>query len=76
MKFSVSRVSDFFGKECPCENAAKGIDPVYDVPLWTIEINSLSELIGFVDKYGTIILEHTPKEQCYPHIDIYDDYIE
>lgn len=77
MKFSVERTSDFFHEKCPCENANKSTDSILDdVPLWTIEINSLTELIDFIDKYGQVILAHNPRGDIFPNIEIYDSYRE
>lgn len=45
--------------------------------MFTIEINTLEELMAFKAKYGDIILEEPWQGECeYQQIKIYDDYIE
>ena len=44
--------------------------------IWTIEINTLEELINFVKKYGTIIIDDSGEKSVPFEIEIYDDYRE
>lgn len=48
-------------------------------PAWTIEINTIEELMAFIEKHGEVIV--WPKNHCdifgdYPAIEVYDDYRE
>lgn len=63
MEFTVTRTSEWSDKS-PCEECIKNKENV-----WTVGINTLEELITFVQKYGTIVLDES-------HIEIYDDYRE
>jgi hypothetical protein len=45
-----------------------------DEEIWVIDINTLEELMAFIDKNGTIIIEH--ERPNIPLIYIYDGYIE
>ena len=44
--------------------------------LWTIEINSLEDLMKLYDKYGDLIIQDSIWCENIPEIKIYDDYIE
>lgn len=46
------------------------------VDVWSVEINTLDELIEFCNKYGDIVIEDGWQNKAYKHILIYDDYIE
>ena len=43
---------------------------------WTVEINSLEDLMNFYDKYGAIVIDKSIWNSDYNEITIYDDYIE
>ena len=47
-----------------------------DGPDWTIEINSLEELIAFRKKYGELVLTASVLPEIDNEIEIYDDYRE
>lgn len=82
MKFYISRTSDPFNENSPCDNAIL-LNPNRDVswenPIYGIEINSLEELMELKNKVGDIIISeayyddisYSPYE-----IEIYDDYRE
>lgn len=46
------------------------------IDVWSIELNSLEELVDFVDKYGEIVVGVDWHNQDYKAIEIYDDYRE
>ena len=46
------------------------------VPAWTIEINTLEELITFNEKYGNIVITEHYRNRAYKEIEIYDWYRE
>lgn len=46
------------------------------IDVWSIEINTLDELIKFYDKYGDIVISQCVWNPTYQEILIYDDYIE
>ena len=46
------------------------------VDVWIIEINTLDELINFINKYGPIVIRDYNGNENYKEILIYDDYIE
>lgn len=74
MKFKISRVSDWGGKEKPCEKAklVKPYNPQepFEQGEWEIEINTLEELIALSDETNHALIV-TDKE-----IEIYDDWRE
>lgn len=81
MKFIISRASDFIESEDvkPCKESIKipGKKDIFERN-WLIEINSIQELINFIDTYGRIIID---KEKKIPfeipyEIIIYDDWVE
>lgn len=74
MKFIVSRTSLWSNNDSPCEEAKQ--EMFEDGPDWTIEINSLEELIAFRKKYGEIILTASVLPEIDNEIEIYDDYRE
>ena len=76
MKFIVSRTSLWSrdNNDSPCEEAkAKRLE---NNRVWTIEINTLEELINFRKKYGEIILTISTYPEIDNEIEIYDDYRE
>lgn len=46
------------------------------IDVWSIEINSIDELIKFYEKYGDIVIRDCVYNRAYKEILIYDDYIE
>lgn len=46
------------------------------VNVWTIEINSLEDMMKFMDKYGGVVITDDYRNGDYKQILIYDDYIE
>ena len=46
------------------------------ISVWTIEINTLEELMAFRAKYGDIIVKQSDENPEYTTIEIYDDYRE
>lgn len=68
MKLKVSRTSQF-NHGVPCDEAyIEGVDS-FNKPIYWVEINTLKELMAFIEKYGVIVLD---KDE----IEIYDDYRE
>ncbi len=43
---------------------------------WSVDINSLEDLIAFKRKYGDLVIETNLWDGKTPHIEIYDDYRE
>ena len=76
MKFIVTRTS-MWSEKSPCEEAKRDSivegDKTYDV--WSIEINTIEELIDFADKHGDIIIEDSFYRE-YKEIEIYDTWRE
>lgn len=46
------------------------------VDIWSIEINTLNELMEFCKKYGDVVIGNNMWNKSYKEILIYDDYIE
>lgn len=46
------------------------------IDVWSVEINSLDELIKFCEKYGDVVIKNCMWNKTYKEILIYDDYIE
>lgn len=46
------------------------------IEVWTIELNSLVDLIDFCDKYGDAVIQPCCFNKSYKEIEIYDDYRE
>lgn len=46
------------------------------VDVWTIELDSLDDLIAFCKRHGDVIIQDYYMNRYYKHIIIYDDYIE
>lgn len=89
MKFIISRTSDYRDHSSPCAEAKE--DQVarietrdlycHDremVNVWTIEIDSIEELIALSRKYGKIIItdHYLNVNDGYPTLEIYDSYRE
>ena len=66
MKFIIHRTSKPWGS-CPCEEAK--YDEDYNC--WTIEINSIDELIELCYKYGKLFIDSGWNESCH-YIEICD----
>lgn len=71
MEFIVTRTSKIYFDESekPCEEAYKKGRDNFGIMIWMININSLEELMSFIDKYGQVVID---KDE----IEIYDDYRE
>ena len=80
MKFQVTRTSDWANSAPPCEGATLAHRQVdyLDDNIYTIEFESLEELVKFSDNNGSIIISKaSSREEISPlHIEIYDDYRE
>ena len=48
----------------------------YKTKEWVVEINTLEELLKFINKYGQVIIGSWYKYKNLPSIEIYDDYRE
>lgn len=79
MKFGIHRTSGYYQENPPCEGAkleaTRKTD--YDRNKWSVEIDSLDELMKLVKKEGAIII-HPPGayQKEIPEIEIYDDFRE
>ncbi len=75
MKFIVSRTSTW--NKIPCEEAKLDSIVVDDVTIdvWFIEIDTIEELVKFVDKYGDIVVQDYPYDG-HKEIEIYDTWRE
>lgn len=77
MKFQIERTSDWIGEKLPCEGAVlmkagtSTTDPVY-----TIDIESVEDLVKLMEKEGEIIIKANYKDGGLPVIEIYDTYRE
>lgn len=81
MKFQVTRTSDWANSAPPCEGATLAHRHVGDLDedIYTIEIDTLEDLIRFKEKVGKEIIITKPYgcEDISPlKIEIYDDYRE
>ena len=79
MTFIVDRVSSW-GAGRPCEESNQmtlfdGVNKKVK-EFWTIEVNSLEELVDFKNKYGDIILQDSIRVEGWSEVLIYDGYIE
>ena len=71
MKFIVTRTSDW-DDSSPCPEATLRTEKEKDGPCdykWGVKINTLKELLAFVEKHGKVVFEGN-------HIEIYDYYRE
>lgn len=82
MKFVVSSTSGGY-REQSCEEAKRDCiereNKIYNqstIDVWSVEINTLEELIKFYEKYGDIIIKHCLWNKSYKEIEIYDGYRE
>ena len=70
MKFYCERTSKFVGQ--PCDEAERVNDLTY-----TIEINSLEQLMDFIDRHGEVVVfPSEPDGRPLPTIEIYDTWRE
>ena len=46
------------------------------IDVWSVEINTLDELIEFITRYGDVVIRDCMWNEAYKEILIYDDYIE
>ena len=46
------------------------------IDVWSVELNTLEEIIEFCDKYDSVVIEHCIWNKAYKQIEIYDDYRE
>lgn len=82
MKFIITRTSSW-NDSPPCEEVKREIvnngrsgEDYREHNVWTIEINTLEELINFTNKYGRIVIEEYWLNNRYKEIEIYDYYRE
>jgi hypothetical protein len=77
MKFIVLRASQFTEQQ-PCEEAKEEEFSCRNKILkrWTMEFNSLEEIINFKSKYGDIVIRDSWFFDGIQEIIIYDDYLE
>jgi hypothetical protein len=83
MKFVVTRTSDWNDNKVPCAKAKREIitnnksgEDYRERNVWTIELNTLEELINFTNKYGRIVIEEYWLNDKFKEIEIYDGYRE
>lgn len=100
MRFNLYKTSDFTPKKKPIDDPrVKEVGHVYDIEdypnkdriwckIYTIDINTIDELLEFIDKYGRVIIAESIKDMGYydylepqPYtekyfIEIYDDWRE
>ena len=79
MKFEIRRTSTWFDEDIECEEARQEefIVEEHIYKRWVVEINTLEELIGFIEKYeGRIVLETDNRRNELHKIEIYDDWRE
>lgn len=46
------------------------------IDVWSVEFNTIEELIEFCNKYGSVVIEDYMWNKAYKEIEIYDDYRE
>ena len=81
MEYIVQRASQLGNKIQPCKEAkqetiAYNAYKDSEEKVWTIEINTIKQLMDFQYKYGDIIIRDSIAYKGYSEILIYDDYIE
>lgn len=84
MRFQITRTSSsYYRQEKPCDCAfvykrERGSLDDQDRLSWALEVNSLDELLQFVEKIGecVIISGACDYQNGLPQIEIYDDYRE
>lgn len=72
MRFIVSKTTG--GDEKPCKEAIKLIDSKNGD--WCVDINTLEELIVFIQKYGDIVMTTSLYSENEFEIEIYDTWRE
>ena len=78
MTFHIYRASYLPSDKKPCEEAEEiliGSKSGLAVRVYRLEINSLDELMDFINKYGDIVIYKGSSSES-PKIVIYDDYLE
>ena len=65
MIFKVSRTSDFWNEKPPCKEAVLLERNDIEETRWEVEINTLRELMAFIERNGSIVMNTH-------HIEIYD----
>jgi len=78
MKFMIERTSDYSGGASPCNGASVFcFDEKWEETKYTIDVNSLEELMALADKEGQLIISAPcPGNKDLPCIEIYDTYRE
>lgn len=85
MKFVVERASTSCMLEDentwrkPCEEAYIDNSPKIgksDYNLWCIDLNTLDDVLNFMEKYGNIVIRRKDASVSAYQIEIYDDWIE
>ena len=78
MNFIVYRTSNHVDK--PCEEAVmtklQEENQGHADEGWTVEINSIEDLVNFTDRYGNIIIKSRDSFHPVSSIEIYDDFRE
>lgn len=46
------------------------------VNVWSVEFNTINELVEFCNKYGDVVIQNCMWNKAYKEIEIYDDYRE
>lgn len=77
MKFVIYRTSEIVP---PCEEAKKETMKLLvdgdEEEIYTIEVNTLEELLNICKKYGDVIVNENYWDTKFPYIEIYDYYRE
>jgi predicted Rossmann fold nucleotide-binding protein DprA/Smf involved in DNA uptake len=77
MIYRINKASNYGSPQTDCEEASlRTINTKFrDIEFWTVELNTIEELMNFATKYKSIII-NTESENYPPELIIYDDYIE
>lgn len=76
MVFDIERASDIWRSGQPVEGARLAGKEKDGVPIWTIEVNNLEELISLREKVGRPLIIGRANQRGERTITIYDDLIE
>lgn len=76
MVFNIERASDIWHSEQPVEGAKEAGKEKNGIPIWTIEVNNLEELISLQEKVGRPLIIGRANQRGERTITIYDDLIE
>lgn len=77
MEFVIERTSIWDNKKTPCSEAYRKTKKISDETEYFVEIESLKQLIEFVEKNGKIVITPACSHCNEPlSIEIYDDYRE